>query len=131
MGFNHAEGETPRIVYASRIPPRPIGGQRLGKPLFCAHQNCHNTSWGSSKINYSVCCARTATLQGGTKSRSNCQFGFPAAMNAFVRPSEHDGTKKQRLGGSKTLSGEAQPLKNRPPGAKSWPRGAPDKPRGA
>ena len=61
----------------------------------------------------SMCCARTAVLQEGTKSRSKCQFGFPAAINAFVRPNEHDSTKKQRPGRSKTLFGEAQPLKNR------------------
>ena len=28
--FNHAGGETPRIVFASRIPPRPLGDLRLG-----------------------------------------------------------------------------------------------------
>ena len=74
-----------------------------------------------------MCCARTAALQGGTKSRSNCQHGFPAAINAFVWPSEHDSMKKQRLGGSETLSGKAQPLQNPPPGAKIGPRGGPEK----
>ena len=28
--FNHAGGGTPRIVYASRVPPRPIRGTKLG-----------------------------------------------------------------------------------------------------
>ena len=76
-----------------------------------------------------MCCARTAALQGGTKSRSNWQYGFLAAINAVVRPSKQDSAKKQRLGGSKTLSGE--PLQNPPLGGKICSRGAPDKPRGA
>jgi len=65
----------------------------------------------------SMCCARTAALQEGMKSRSKSQFGFPAAINAFFRPNEHDSRKKQYPGGSKTLLGEAQPLKDRPLGA--------------
>ena len=39
-----------KIVYASRIPPRPIGGQRLGNSLFCGRQILQNSSRGSSKI---------------------------------------------------------------------------------
>ena len=67
-----------------------------------------------------MCFARTAALQGGTKSRSKCQFGFPVAINAFVRPNEHDSMKKQCPGGSKTLLGEAQPLKNQARGAPKY-----------
>ena len=43
-------GGPPRIVYASRIPPRPTGGRRLAISLFCGRQILQNRGQELSKI---------------------------------------------------------------------------------
>ena len=59
-----------KIVYASRIPPRPIGGQRLGNSLFCGREILQNRSRGSSKINPGGSQGHQKSFLGALRARS-------------------------------------------------------------
>ena len=74
----------------------------------------------------SMCCARTAVLQEGTKSRSKCQCGLSAAINAFVKENKGESTKKHRKIRLGSVQNRAQSAPGRP---KNPPNGAPDQPR--
>ena len=78
-----------RIVYASRIPPRPIGGWRPRNSLICGRQILQNRGPEPSKI-----------VPGSSWGHQTPLSGAPRAASwaARVQPSTHFDTRRAHLG---------------------------------